>query len=347
MKANGNLMAPRVVFVDDDPMLLASTCRGLRDMLMNMDVRYFDSGRSALGYLEENAVDIVFSDIRMPGMDGEELLNRIAAKFPDTIRFAITAQAEPDQLKRVFATAHQVFAKPCAVEQLQETIHDAITLRSRIPAGDLRKWITGWKLNSVGGTQLSSDRQQLTVARIIGLANSSYFGHNQSIDSWPDAIDVLGSEIRYALFRHTPQRTSSYKSAQENFSESNHQNSANSHDLLNGSWCSKNWSDNLEGRQSNFYEASAKVGQCLINVFREDSVSVQHSSHHPSSNEVGNSSEPNAPCYSIHDLGAYAMYLWGFPRSVFNALADNPPRGASHALRPHSSGWSTPVRSHF
>ena len=167
-------MAPRVVFVDDDPMLLASTCRGLRDTLEHVDIKYFDNGRSALGYLEENAADIVFSDIRMPEMDGEELLNRIAAKFPDTIRFAITAQAEPDQLKRVFATAHQIFAKPWVIDRLQDTIRDAIVLRSRIQASDLRTWITGWRLNNVGGTQLSSNTQQLAVTRIIGLANSSY-----------------------------------------------------------------------------------------------------------------------------------------------------------------------------
>ncbi len=340
-------MAPRVVFVDDDPMLLASTCRGLRDMLEHVDIRYFDSGRSALSYLEENAADIVFSDIRMPEMDGEELLNRIAGKFPDTIRFAITAQAEPDQLKRVFATSHQIFAKPCAIDRLQDTLRDAIFLRSNIPAGDLRTWITGWRLNSVGGTQLSSDSQLLAVTQIIGLANSSYFGRNQFVESWAEAIDVLGSDIVEALFRHTPQRASSYKSAQENFSESNHQNSENSYDLLNGSWCSKNWSDNLEGRQSNFYEAIAKVGQSLINVFREDSVSGQHLCHRPSTNEVGNASEPQATCYSIYDLGAYALYLWGFPKSVFHASAENPPRSASHALRPHSTGWPTQVRSHF
>ncbi len=322
-------MAPRVVFIDDDPMLLASTRRGLRDLLKHMDVRYFDSGRPALDYLEENAADIVFSDIRMPEMDGEELLNRIVATFPDTIRFAITAQAEPDQLKRVFATAHQVFAKPCAVEQLKETIHDAIALRSRIPAGNLRKWITSWRLNSVESTRLSLDGQQLAVIRIIGLANSSYFGRNQLIESWPEAIDVLGSEILDALFRDAPPRITCYKSSQENLAD----------------W--KNLFDYLESRKSNFHEAIATVGQCLINVFREDSVSGQQSCHHPGTNEAGDSHNPEDSCYSIYDLGAYAMCLWGFPESVFKASANNPPRSIPHALRPHATGWPTQVRSHF
>ena len=82
--------------------------------------------------MAENPADVVLSDLRMPEMDGAELLDRIAELYPHTIRLAWTGQSEVSQLNRVFQSAHQIFSKPCPTETLIKLVADAIDV-SRQP----------------------------------------------------------------------------------------------------------------------------------------------------------------------------------------------------------------------
>lgn len=112
----------RIIFVDDDPMLLASTRRQLHCALTNCDVAFFDSPFDALQAIQAQHVDIVFSDVRMPGMDGGEFLAQVAKVRPTALRFAWTGQTEGDQLDQVLRWAYQVFCKPCPTERLKDLV---------------------------------------------------------------------------------------------------------------------------------------------------------------------------------------------------------------------------------
>lgn len=77
----GISLSPIILCVDDD--------QGFLNMLrtifikVNTDVETLGSSEAALGYLEEHPeVDIVLSDLFMPGMDGWELLVKVKARFP-------------------------------------------------------------------------------------------------------------------------------------------------------------------------------------------------------------------------------------------------------------------------
>ena len=84
-------MSPRILVVDDEPRMA-----DIVDMVLRRDgwaVRTASSGDSALAALDERPVDVVLTDLRMPGMDGLTLLQRIRAEHPEVRVVLMTAFA--------------------------------------------------------------------------------------------------------------------------------------------------------------------------------------------------------------------------------------------------------------
>ena len=73
---------PTILIVDDEK----NTRDGLgRALQRNYDVLLAEDGRRALELLDEHPVDVVLSDVRMPGMDGLTLLQRALARQPQPL----------------------------------------------------------------------------------------------------------------------------------------------------------------------------------------------------------------------------------------------------------------------
>lgn len=83
---------PRVLFVDDEEGNLFVA----REMLAELPVVVLTAtdGASALETLRSESIAVLVSDQRMPGMTGVELLQRVAAEWPDTIRLLLTGFAD-------------------------------------------------------------------------------------------------------------------------------------------------------------------------------------------------------------------------------------------------------------
>lgn len=79
----------KVLIVEDDKELREALCTTLQ--LAGMAFLEADCAETALIELERNKVDIVVSDVNMPGMDGHELLNQIKQKYPELPMMLITA----------------------------------------------------------------------------------------------------------------------------------------------------------------------------------------------------------------------------------------------------------------
>jgi DNA-binding NtrC family response regulator len=83
-----------VLVVDDEEMVRDSLARALR--ARGYDARAAGSAEEALEVLSSQDVDLVFTDIRMPGMDGLELLRRAKAVSPELEVIVMTAYASVD-----------------------------------------------------------------------------------------------------------------------------------------------------------------------------------------------------------------------------------------------------------
>ena len=116
----------RVLFVDDEPNVLASIRRQLRKVC---DVHTAGSGDEALRLLKElGPVALVVSDMRMPGMTGAELLTKIQASYPDTVRMVLSGQAD---LESTIAAVndgqiYRFLTKPCSEDALQKAVRAGI-----------------------------------------------------------------------------------------------------------------------------------------------------------------------------------------------------------------------------
>jgi DNA-binding NtrC family response regulator len=83
-----------VLIVDDDVALLEALPEALRLRMGGVTVETADSAAAALERIADRDFDAIVTDIRMPGMDGLELLDEIRTRKPDTPTLIITGHGE-------------------------------------------------------------------------------------------------------------------------------------------------------------------------------------------------------------------------------------------------------------
>ncbi len=83
---------PQILFVDDERPILNSLNRLFRPT--GYKIHLANSGDEGLAVLEKEAIDIVVSDMRMPGMDGAKFLSEVAIRWPATARMLLTGYAD-------------------------------------------------------------------------------------------------------------------------------------------------------------------------------------------------------------------------------------------------------------
>lgn len=85
-----------VLIVDDDLALLEALPQALRLRMGGVTVETADSAAAALERIADKEYDAIVTDIKMPGMDGLELLDEIRTRRPDTPTLIITGHGEND-----------------------------------------------------------------------------------------------------------------------------------------------------------------------------------------------------------------------------------------------------------
>jgi putative nucleotidyltransferase with HDIG domain len=119
-------MTGKLLFVDDDIFILDSIKRMLEDS--SHEVVLADSAEAALLAIEEESFAVVFSDNRMPGMSGIELLQEIRRRAPKTVRNLMTAYVDTETILNSInkGEVFRFLAKPWKPEGLFKCIEDSI-----------------------------------------------------------------------------------------------------------------------------------------------------------------------------------------------------------------------------
>jgi FixJ family two-component response regulator len=119
-------MAEKILLVDDDCNILDGYRRSLsREFLIETAM----GGEQALKFAAENGpYAVVISDMRMPGMDGIQLLSRIKAQSPDTVRVMLTGNADMDTAINAIneGSIFRFLNKPCSKEVMAKTLTAAL-----------------------------------------------------------------------------------------------------------------------------------------------------------------------------------------------------------------------------
>jgi YesN/AraC family two-component response regulator len=112
----------RVLFVDDEPMILQALERALGRMRPTWEVRGAGSGEEALELLTRLPVDVVVADLHMPGMDGLTLLEAVRTSHPMAMRFVVSGCGEISFQRQSANLVHRFLAKPFEMRSLLEAL---------------------------------------------------------------------------------------------------------------------------------------------------------------------------------------------------------------------------------
>ncbi len=115
-----------LLFVDDEQNILSSLKRLFRST--GHTVLTATSGAEALVVLENEEVDLLISDMRMPEMDGAKLLAEVAKTYPDIVRILLTGYADMDSTIRAVNEGHiyRYISKPWEDNDIKITVQKAL-----------------------------------------------------------------------------------------------------------------------------------------------------------------------------------------------------------------------------
>lgn len=129
----------KVLFIEDDPPVRASLVQTLE--LSGLEVQAFGSAEQALPHITPNVPAIVITDVRLPGMDGLTLLDRVKAIDAELPVVVVTAHGDVSMAVRAMrAGAYDFIEKPFSPERFIETAMRALDKRvMRVALDELRE----------------------------------------------------------------------------------------------------------------------------------------------------------------------------------------------------------------
>jgi len=114
----------RVLFVDDEAEFLETLIKRMKKR--NVDIIGVGSGEEALSVLEQEQVDVAVLDVRMPGMDGIEVLREFKKKYPLIEVIMLTGHANIEvAVQGMELGAFDYLMKPIDIDELLYKIEDA------------------------------------------------------------------------------------------------------------------------------------------------------------------------------------------------------------------------------
>ncbi|MCR9200364.1 MAG: response regulator [Planctomycetaceae bacterium] len=203
-----------ILFVDDEGSVLKGLQRMLRRFRNDWEMTFVESGQAALDYLGESPCDVVITDMRMPQMNGRELLSIVREQYPHVVRIVLSGQANIETVIEAVEPTHQYLSKPCDPDVMRATISRACGLRDLLHDDALRSLVT--RIDSV--PSLPSVYQELhealsdpettvstvgdiishdgaMTAKVLKMVNSAYFGTTQDVTSGHQAVAMLGVDM--------------------------------------------------------------------------------------------------------------------------------------------------------
>lgn len=204
-------MKGNLLFVDDEKPILRSLQRLFIDK--PYDIFLAESGQEALQLLDSHLIDIIISDMRLPQMNGHELLKIVKNKFPNTVRVILSGYAQEFDIVKTLldGSARMYLVKPWSNDELIRTIDNILEVRQMLTNSNLLSIIN----NSEQLPTLPAiyrqicelidqdadlkdftaviEQDQSTTSRVLQVVNSAFVGVKTA--SVQHAISLLGINV--------------------------------------------------------------------------------------------------------------------------------------------------------
>jgi putative nucleotidyltransferase with HDIG domain len=204
---------PRILFVDNEGDVLDSLSRMFRKRAKDWDMHFANSCHTAIDLLTQMHFDILITDMKMPILDGGEILRYVAEHSPETIRYVLSGHADDDSLSRCAHLIHRFLSKPATHEDIEAAIKAAIADDSPFEDYRVKRFVNGLASFPSSPTTYAelvrcSESESFTLAeasriasrdpavasKILQLVNSSFFRIAQKVSSVDIAVRHLGLE---------------------------------------------------------------------------------------------------------------------------------------------------------
>lgn len=328
----------RVLFVDDEPNVLDGLRRTFRSFRQEWDMRFANGGREALAAMAANPIDVLITDMRMPEMAGDELLDIVRDRHPAVVRIVLTGQCTRESMLRLIPLAHRIFSKPCDPAELKAAVVRAASFQKLIwnPSlialiGQMGSLPTPPVLHTrILEAIENPDGSIAEVGKLIGcdiglasklmqIANSAWVALRQPTTNPVHAVQVLGLDTTKAIVlaagvfnRYDPKTLAPYSI--DNVWE---------HSCAVGALAEKIMSQEGDAKRA----GEARLAGLLHDVGRltiacqqpETYKRVLHLVHETGVNLV--EAERQVLQVSHAEAGAYLLGLWGLPSSIVETVA--------------------------
>src|SRR5260221_11517916 len=179
---------------------------------------FVESGAKALEVMSQSPMDVVVSDMRMPGMNGAELLGEVMKRHPKTVRLILSGHADQDLILKCVGATHQYLSKPCDPYTLKAAVLRALALQNSVHDEKLQQLISQLDrlpsipslyteiLEKLQDAEVATDaigeiiaRDMGMTAKILKLVNSSFFGLRRQISTAAEAVGYIGLDTVKSL----------------------------------------------------------------------------------------------------------------------------------------------------
>ena len=213
-------MHESILFVDDEKQILDALRRTFYGLGYN--IFFAESGEEALNILANNDINLLISDIRMPNMNGYQLLEQVKAKYPSIIKVVLSGYADEHLLLKMqnMTLAKRYLNKPWKNQELIRIVGQIFRVEKLLKDKNLMELINKIEFLPSPGNVLHSfnklvdqdadleriskaiEIDQSVTAKILQVANSAIYGI--STGSVKKAVSYLGLvNVKYIILSAT------------------------------------------------------------------------------------------------------------------------------------------------
>ncbi|MEM7447136.1 MAG: response regulator [Myxococcota bacterium] len=324
-----------MLFVDDEVDVLEGLQNRLRSLRTRWRMSFAEGGVQALEQMSAQFFDVIVTDMRMSGMDGAELLSRVQAQFPHTVRIVLSGQTEKEQLLRCLPYAHQFLSKPCEAELIERAVQRSLTLQGTLTDEEIRARIAGidrlpplprlyLELTrilarpepSLDAIAAKIEEDPSMSARILQIVNSAFFGLARGMNSTRDAVLHLGLNTVCSLVLSTALFDAlDHGLTSKEFSLANLQ----AHSLRVAQVASRLLTDSEEAKAAFSAAMLQDIGSLIVATTLPE---VYEQSLDIARSENISSYEAEMKGYGVThaEIGGALLALWGLPHPIVEAV---------------------------
>lgn len=329
----------RILFVDDESSMLRLLQMGMRSMSGSWDMEFASSGEAAITLVDQNPFDVIVTDMRMPGINGAQLLNHVLRRHPQTVRIVLSGYSDLREVINCVGITHQFLEKPCSLDYLKSCLKRVTTVKARLASDRLGSLTAGLQhlptvpelyleiTDALQSPTASAQRiaeiagkDPALAAKLLQLSNSAFFGFSRQVFSVTEAVQLLGVGIIQSVAIAIPLFSSFSREKCPNFPI----DQVWTHSTQTGSLGLRISKERLGGAQL----AEQSFCACLLHdigkIILADGLPDEYSAVLRESQTTG------APLFETElkyfnathaEVGAYLLALWGLPIPLVEAVA--------------------------